>query len=319
MIYRLRPNRVHRTYKGGGMIDRFCKTTSVVAQEYMPEDWTASVTSCYDSNGKTEGIGVTEDGVALTDIVGNDEYRLLVKLLNSDERLVIQAHPTVEFAKKHLNSNFGKTECWYFLNCREGAYVYIGFKEGATRERWEQAFKEQDTESMTAMLHKVSVNKGDFIFVDGGVPHAIGPGCFMIELQEPSDLMVVAERFTPSGRRIPDRRMDMGLDFKLMMDVYDYTPMSEEQLKTHLMPEPKPVALGVTEILGSEMTDKFKMLKLDGSGKTPVFGKYAVAVCIGGEGELNGTKVSSGDRLCIKDENKIEFSGDESFSVILCF
>lgn len=29
----------------------------------------------------------------------------------------------------------------------------------------------------------------------------------MIELQEPSDLMVVAERFTPSGRRIPDAKM----------------------------------------------------------------------------------------------------------------
>ena len=34
----------------------------------------------------------------------------------------------------------------------------------------------------------------------GGVPHAIGGGRFMVELQEPSDLMVVAERLTPSDR-----------------------------------------------------------------------------------------------------------------------
>ncbi len=52
-----------------------------------------------------------------------------------------------------------------------------------------------------SFLHRIPVAPGDFVFVDGGVPHAIGAGCFMVELQEPSDLMVVAERFTPSGRR----------------------------------------------------------------------------------------------------------------------
>ena len=60
------------------------------------------------------------------------------------------------------------------------------------------------------MLHRIPVKAGDFVFVDGGVPHAIGGGCFMVELQEPSDLMVVAERFTPSGRRIPDAKLSGG-------------------------------------------------------------------------------------------------------------
>ena len=317
MIYKLRSNRVRRTYTGGRKLDEF---TGIPAPEArMPEDWTASITSALNGNGDPEGIGVTQDGQLLSDIIGADEYPLLVKLLNSDERLVIQAHPTVAFAREYLNSDYGKTECWYFLDCDDDAYVYIGFKEGVTRAKWEQVFLEQDIPSMTGMLHKVPVKKGDFIFVDGGVPHAIGPGCFMIELQEPSDLMVVAERFTPSGREIPARRMDMGLSFSRMMDVYDYTPMSFQELKQRLMPEPKLLSKGVTEILGSTTTDKFRMLRLCDAGSVEIPKKYAVAICISGNGVLNDTTVVRGDRMLLKQESLITFSGTDEFSVVLCY
>ncbi len=317
MIYKLKPNRVHRTYKGGKKIDEFCGTASVV--EYMPEDWTASITSAYDADGNLEGVGVTEDGQLLTDIIGDDEYGLLVKLLNSDERLVIQAHPTVSFAKKYLNSNFGKTECWYFLDCEEGAYVLLGFKEGVTRKMWEEIFISQDINKMTSMLHKVYVKQGDFIFVKGGVPHAIGPGCFMVELQEPSDLMVVSERFTPSGRKIPDRRIDMGLPFELMMDVYDYTPMTKQDLKRELIPKSRKISNGITEILGVGTTEKFKMFKCDGDCKINISEKYAVAICINGKGTINEIDINKGDRVLIKSENIITFSEKESLSIIVCF
>lgn len=317
MIYKLQPNRVHRTYLGGKRIDEFCGADA--PEQYMPEDWTASVTSAYDADGNLEGIGVTEDGQLLTDIIGDDNYGLLVKLLNSDERLVIQAHPTVPFARQYLNSDFGKTECWYFLDCEEDAYVLIGFKEGVTREKWEDAFKNQDIEKMLSALHKVPVKSGDFIFVKGGVPHAIGPGCFMVELQEPSDLMVVSERVTPSGRKIPDRRIDMGLPFDKMMDVYDYTPMTYEQLKCDLMPESRVISNGVTEILGEATTDKFKMLRINGNCGTKIDKKYAVAICISGNGKINGEEVCKGDRLLIKNEENLDFVENINFSVILCF
>ena len=52
---------------------------------------------------------------------------ILVKLLDSAERLVIQCHPTIPFAKKHFNSSFGKAECWYMLDTEEDAYIYLGF------------------------------------------------------------------------------------------------------------------------------------------------------------------------------------------------
>lgn len=40
---------------------------------------------------------------------GEREMSILVKLLDSAERLVIQCHPMVEFATERMNSAFGKT------------------------------------------------------------------------------------------------------------------------------------------------------------------------------------------------------------------
>jgi mannose-6-phosphate isomerase len=40
--------------------------------------------------------------------------------------------------------------------------------------------------------------------VEGGVPHAIGSGCFLVEIQEPTDLTLRVERTTPRGNGVPD-------------------------------------------------------------------------------------------------------------------
>lgn len=56
---------------------------------------------------------------------------VLVKFLDSAVRLQLQAHPTAEFAKQHLDSNSGKAEAYYILDVRddvEQAYVYLGFQ-----------------------------------------------------------------------------------------------------------------------------------------------------------------------------------------------
>ena len=53
---------------------------------------------------------------------------LLIKSLDAAVRLQLQAHPTAEFAKRHLNSNSGKAEAYYILDVRdavEQAYVYL--------------------------------------------------------------------------------------------------------------------------------------------------------------------------------------------------
>lgn len=318
MIYKLKNNRVSRTYLGGKRIDEF--TNEKVSGSYFPEDWTASVVTAFSgiAENELEGLGQTEKGELVKDLVGEDVLPILVKLLDSDERLVVQAHPTVEFAQRELGKSFGKTECWFFLDCAPEAYVYLGFKPGVTREKWKQVLEEQDSEKMLSLLWKIPVKTGDFVFVDGGMPHAIGEGCFMIELQEPSDLMVVAEKYTPSGRRIPDVRMDMGMGFEKALDVYDYTTYSQEQIKQKYCPEKSAIDNNVFQILGSEMTDKFSMYQLQNNAKLRVSRKYGVAIVTSGTGLLNGKDVKRGDRCFIVGETEIQTNGKDDFSVVIC-
>ena len=168
------------------------------------------------------------------------------------------------------------------------------------------------------MLHRMPVKKSDFVFVDGGVPHAIGKGCFMIELQEPSDLMVVNERFTPSGREIPEKRLHMGMGYEKMFDVYDYTGYTLEKFKQKYCPEKKEIGKNLYEILGKDLTDKFSMYLLIHNGELKTYKKYRIAIITGGKGTIDGLEVQKGDRIFIKDEKTVNINGDNEFEVVIC-
>ena len=316
MISKLLSNRVRRTYLGGGRIDAFTGVSALADGALRPEDWLASTTTAFNGTIEIEGegLGRLEDGRLVRDVLG--ALPILVKLLDSDERLVIQAHPTVPFAQARMNSPVGKTECWYFLpGTAPDACVYIGFKPGITRNGWRRAFEMQ--EGLLECLHKVSVKAGDFVFVDGGVPHAIGAGCFMVELQEPSDLMVVAERFTPSGRRIPDAKMHGGAGWEKMFDVYEYEGLSFKEVCCRYIR--RGFSHKVQEtccICGPELTDKFGMWRVAGGGRLALPRDRAVAVVTDGEGIVNGIAVKKGDRLLIADERAVCAEG--SLALVVC-
>jgi hypothetical protein len=81
----------------------------------------------------------------------------------------------------------------------------------------------------------------------------------MVELQEPSDLMVVAERFTPSGRRIPDAKMHGGVGWEKMFDVYEYDGRTFEDVCTRYV---RPAGNLGDCICDQSLTDKFSMWRL---------------------------------------------------------
>ena len=318
MLHKLKSNRVRRTYRGGGRIDAFTGAVADCSDGVpRPEDWLASTTTAFNGTKEVEGegLGRCDDGRVVKNLVG--ELPILVKLLDSDERLVIQAHPTVPCAKRLFGSPVGKTECWYFLpGTAPEACVYLGFKPGVTREKWCAAFEAQL--GLLEMLHRIPVAPGDFVFVDGGVPHAIGAGCFMVELQEPSDLMVVAERFTPSGRRIPDAKMHGGAGWEKMSDVYAYEgrPYEETCAKYVKTSRAMRTSCAAFCICGPELTDKFGMWRIAGGGRLALPRDRAVAVVTDGEGFVNGMAVKKGDRLLIADERAV--CADGALALVVC-
>jgi len=46
---------------------------------------------------------------------------------------------------------------------------------------------------MLEAMHEVSVTPGDGVYIPPGLPHAIGAGVFLLELQEPEDLSILLE------------------------------------------------------------------------------------------------------------------------------
>jgi mannose-6-phosphate isomerase len=83
---------------------------------------------------------------------------------------------------------------------------------------------------MLRALNRVPVRPGDALFVPGGLPHAIGEGILMVELQEPSDLWVWLEweGFAVDGPR--DGHMRLGFDAAL--EAVDRSAWDEDRLRS---------------------------------------------------------------------------------------
>jgi mannose-6-phosphate isomerase len=302
---------------------------------YYPEDWIASVVEAYNPGMdkiEYEGLARCEDGTFLRDYIKSNpqclgdktEIGILVKLLDAGDRLAIQCHPTDKFAQEYMNSPYGKTECWYMLETTEDACVYLGFNEKATREKWVSAFHKQDVDAMLDMMHKIDVKQGDCIFVDGGIPHSIGEGCFMVELQQPTDLMVVTERVTTSGRVLPEEKLHNGLGFEKMFDCFEYKNYKKEELIEKYVFASVDRSNIIQPIIDEKITDIFKMsiLNAEGDFSYKNKGSYEVIVVAEGTGILddgiNQFSVKKGDRFFLEAETESKINSANGLKLIIC-
>jgi mannose-6-phosphate isomerase len=195
-----------RPYRGGSGIARFRDAPHL--NPYTPEDFVASTTEVFSGNGI--GLTVLADGRTLRDAVANDPLgflgadhvrefgvntMLLVKLLSTDERLFVHYHPDAAFATEHLGQSRGKTEAWIILDTdgRDDAYALLGFNRPIPKAEVEGWIVNQDVPQMLTAMNRVPLRTGDTLLVPAGLPHAIGPGVTLIELQEPTDLSILLE------------------------------------------------------------------------------------------------------------------------------
>ena len=98
--------------------------------------------------------------------------------------------PDRAFARQHLRSDFGKTESSVIIGTREiggeAPYILLGFRDGVTEADFRRITELQDTQGQIGALNRIAVHPGDVYMVPAGVPHAIGAGVFMVEVQEPT-------------------------------------------------------------------------------------------------------------------------------------
>ena len=131
--------------------------------------------------------------------------------------------------------------------------------------------------------------------------------------------MVVAERETPSGRRIPDGKIFCGLDPEGMLDVYAYEGVDYDELCRRYVRrgDGAPSAAQPRRILGPELTDKFSMWLLQSGTTLSLSGAGAVAVVTSGEGAVGDCPVRRGDRLVIRGESSLTVTGTAEAVVCL--
>ncbi len=113
-------------------------------------------------------------------------FPLLIKLLDPADWLSIQVHPDDALAREIEGEGFrGKTEAWYVLDAEPGAELIAGVRTGTAAGDVHAAIRNG---SLDTMLERHSVRAGDSLLVEAGLIHALGPGIFIYEVQQNSDL-----------------------------------------------------------------------------------------------------------------------------------
>ena len=298
----LEPNPVWRSYEGGSILRAF-RGQPDTKDDHFPEDWLASTVAARNgthSQGANEGISsVPWRGrrVPVGEVI-ESPFGVLLKLLDASIRLQVQAHPDRGFVRRHLSGDAGKTECWYILSTRGAAQVYLGFQRPPKRAEWKQMMQGQDVAGMLACFDPIPVQAGDCLVVPTGVPHAIGAGIFMIELQEPSDWVVRCE--AKNGDLVlPDNQRYMGLGLETCLDVFDYRAYSLNAVREQFQQHPRMVAQTASfieeEIIGTTYREFFRLRRLRGTGPASWNGgEVMVMIMTKGEGAVSGQSVRQG-------------------------
>ena len=296
----------------GGRQLRAFRGQQGTADDHFPEDWLASTVIARNgpySNGEDEGISwLPWNGRRVTvgqllqsepEKMWGGQSRLgtsaptlgvLIKLLDSCTRLQVQAHPDRRFVRRYLSGNSGKTECWYILSARGAAQVYLGFQRPPDRTEWKRLLHEQDVDAMLACFDPIPVQPGDCLVVPAGVPHAIGAGIFMIELQEPSDWVVRCEARN-GDLVLPDAQRYMGLGLDACLEVFDYTAYPPKAVREHFQQQPRmttqTAAFTEEEIISPLFGEFFRLRRARGSGSARWRGDEIMVMIVSkGDGAL---------------------------------
>lgn len=203
-----------------------------------------------------------------------DEFPLLIKFIDAHRDLSIQVHPTDELAHRQGKPH-GKTEMWYVLDSEPGASLYNGLKKQITPEKYKEMV---ENKTICDALAKYEVSDGDCFFIPAGRIHAILNGCYLVEIQQTSD---VTYRIYDYDRLDKDGKPRQ-LHIKEAAESIDYTVLSDYQ--THYTPKKnESVPLIECPYFNTAVYDLTEPMEIDYSE----LDSFVVLIGLKGEGTLN--------------------------------
>ena len=71
-------------------------------------------------------------------------------------------HPNDDYALR-VEGEYGKTECWYVIDCDEDAELIYGFKKKISNEEFRKRIEDN---TFLDIVNHVKVKKGEFFFIE---------------------------------------------------------------------------------------------------------------------------------------------------------
>jgi mannose-6-phosphate isomerase len=175
----------------------------LIAPRLVPRVWGGSRLAQLFPHAESPASGETRIGEAWFGEIGDG--RPLVKLLDVQERLSVQVHPDDALAAELSGAGaLGKHEAWVILHAAPGAHLLLGRDSTVASEAISAAL--EGGQEIEPLLARVPVQAGDALDVPPGTLHALMPGLFVWEVQQPSD---VTYRVSDWGRGDADRPLHL--------------------------------------------------------------------------------------------------------------
>ncbi len=281
-VIALPANQPETFYRGGGRISAF----RGAPLPDRPEDWVASTTSRFGL--APSGLTTLPDGRLLAEAVAADprtwvgpdreDTGILVKLLDAGQRLPMHVHPDRRFAHEHLSSPYGKTEAWVVLSAEPDAFVHLGFSRDVSPGELAGWVRDQDVAQMLAATNRVPIRAGDALLCPAGMPHAIGAGVLVAEIQEPTDFSVLLEYegFALDGPA--EGHLRLGYD--LALECVDRRRCDPDRIAA--------LRGDADRLLPAEAESFFTATRLHGPGTARLDAAFSIVVVTDGEGRLTG-------------------------------
>jgi mannose-6-phosphate isomerase len=230
--FKFEPVLKEKVWGGNALVTRYNKPQT--GSLNIGESWELSAIADNQSvisNGFLAGNNIEElVEVYMGDITGDsiyekfgNEFPLLIKFIEAREDLSIQVHPGNALAKERHQA-YGKTEMWYILESEKGSKIYTGFREGVTKEMYEEALT---TGKLADLLNVESVEAGDIFFTPAGRVHAIGAGIVLVEIQQTSD---ITYRIFDWNRKNSGKEQ-RELHTELALDAIDFTATGKNKIR----------------------------------------------------------------------------------------
>lgn len=227
-----------------------------------------------------------------------DRFPLLIKIIDAKDDLSIQVHPNDEYAKVNENGSFGKTECWYIIDCPENASLVIGHNAKTKEELSDMIHQGRWKE----FIREIPVKKGDFIQIDPGTVHAIKGGLMILETQQNSDITYRVYDYDRLSNGKPRE-----LHVEKSIDVINVPAKSvEDSVKSAAHVEKNKL----NELYSCQYYKVFK-IELDGKMEFEQEYPFLIMSVLEGDALLNGQRIKKGDHFILPNGyGKVELQGN---------